>query len=109
MVQAASPRTPGLSGAIGATLEAGLERIDAARYLGRQLGTGTFFWAFLRGFHFLLNPKIRLPTKEEFAAIDRRYRALLDRDLQNVHDGWYPRELLFDVPIAHYLWLFPSG
>lgn len=40
--------------------------------------------------------------------LQQRYRELLDRDLQNVDDGYYGRELLFQIPVAEYLRAFPK-
>jgi ubiquinone/menaquinone biosynthesis C-methylase UbiE len=40
--------------------------------------------------------------------LQQRYRELLDRDLQNVDDGYYGRELLFQIPFAEYLRAFPK-
>jgi ubiquinone/menaquinone biosynthesis C-methylase UbiE len=45
--------------------------------------------------------------KETIALIRARTEALWARDLQNVDDGMYPRELLFDIPIAEYARAFP--
>ncbi len=52
-------------------------------------------------------PRPRIP-KETLQLIRRRNEALYARDLQNVADGLYPRELLFGIPIAEYARAFPS-
>src|SRR5215813_2273538 len=76
VVQAASPRSEGLGASFGSVIEAGLDRLNDVRYIGRQLGAGTFLSVFLRAFHFLLDPKLKGPSKREATALDRRYRAL---------------------------------
>lgn len=42
------------------------------------------------------------PGGEALATIRRRFAGLLARDLENVREGMYPRELLFSVPVASY-------
>lgn len=41
------------------------------------------------------------------AAFERRYEELLDRDVANVEAGYYPRALLFQVPVGTYAWRLP--
>lgn len=38
------------------------------------------------------------PSPGEVAAVQRRYEALLERDLENASRGLYPQSLLFDIP-----------
>jgi ubiquinone/menaquinone biosynthesis C-methylase UbiE len=109
MVQATSPRDEGSGATFGDAIGASLERLGEARYIGRQIGAGTFLSVFLRAFHFLLDPSLRGPGKIEASTLDRRYHALLERDLENARLGRYPRELLFDFPTTHYLKLLPAG
>jgi ubiquinone/menaquinone biosynthesis C-methylase UbiE len=40
--------------------------------------------------------------------VDRRYQALLERDLANVADGMYPKSLLFQFPFVDYLRSAPA-
>lgn len=42
------------------------------------------------------------PGIEAITTIRKRFVALLARDLENVRDGMYPRELLFQIPVASY-------
>jgi len=44
----------------------------------------------------------------QLRALQRRFRALLARDLANVEAGLYPRELLFDMPLGAYARALPS-
>lgn len=45
---------------------------------------------------------------EVLGILRERYAALLERDLANVEDGLYPRELLFQIPITGYLRALPT-
>ena len=45
--------------------------------------------------------------RAQLQTILRRRNELHDRDLANVEDGLYPRELLFDIPVRQYLRSFP--
>lgn len=47
------------------------------------------------------------PDAEALRAFERRYHELLARDLANVEAGLYPRELLFQMPLATYAWRLP--
>lgn len=47
------------------------------------------------------------PPRETFLELQRRLRALFERDLRNVEEGMYPRKLLFSVPVASYAMSFP--
>jgi ubiquinone/menaquinone biosynthesis C-methylase UbiE len=42
------------------------------------------------------------PGREAIAMIRRRFAALLSRELENVREGMYPRELLFSIPVGSY-------
>jgi ubiquinone/menaquinone biosynthesis C-methylase UbiE len=54
----------------------------------------------------------RLPppklSRAELVSVLRRRRELHARDLANVEAGLYPRELLFDIPIARYVRMLPQ-
>lgn len=43
------------------------------------------------------------PSPTEIARLARRLMDLLDRDLENVKNGAYPPELLFQIPVREYL------
>lgn len=51
-------------------------------------------------------PRPRLSGREVRAVL-RRKEALHARDLANVEDGLYPRELLFDIPVRRYMRALP--
>ena len=48
------------------------------------------------------------PTKSAVQDGRARYGSLLARDLANVEAGYYPRELLFQLPVTDYMRLFPK-
>ncbi len=84
------------------------ESLTEARYRARHkslaVGLGTLSGAW----HQVLNPKPR-PSPESVRALLRRMDTLLERDLQNVRDGLYPRSLLFQMPVARYLAQAPEN
>jgi ubiquinone/menaquinone biosynthesis C-methylase UbiE len=51
-------------------------------------------------------PRPDIP-KETVALLRRRTAQLWRRDLQNVEDGMYPRDLLFQIPLSEYARAFP--
>lgn len=48
------------------------------------------------------------PGSDVEALARRRYDELLELDLRNVEQGYYPRSLLFQVPLAEYARVMPS-
>jgi ubiquinone/menaquinone biosynthesis C-methylase UbiE len=48
------------------------------------------------------------PGKEEFEVLNKRFEKLLKQDIQNVEEGLYPRELLFQIPFYSYLRMIPG-
>ena len=53
-------------------------------------------------------PPAQRPTERDLAALRRRHRALLERDIRNTEAGSYPRELLFSLPVADYVADLPA-
>ena len=53
-------------------------------------------------------PKARPMAPSVWRALRRRHEDLHARDLANVEAGLYPRELLFQIPVADYVRAFPS-
>jgi ubiquinone/menaquinone biosynthesis C-methylase UbiE len=47
------------------------------------------------------------PSRRAVRDIRRSYFALLERELENVEQGYYPRDLLFQLPVADYARLLP--
>jgi ubiquinone/menaquinone biosynthesis C-methylase UbiE len=52
-------------------------------------------------------PRPQIP-RETLLMLRRRVQELHDRDLQNVRDGLYPRDLLFQIPVGEYARAFPA-
>ncbi|HUH03315.1 MAG TPA: methyltransferase domain-containing protein [Kofleriaceae bacterium] len=82
--------------------------IDRTAYRAQQL-------SFLTGSTLLqetaraLSRRRRPPlSADTLTRLRRRYFRLLQRDLDNVASGMYPRELLFNLPIASYMRSLPS-
>jgi ubiquinone/menaquinone biosynthesis C-methylase UbiE len=83
-------------------------RLDRAAYQAQQWSLRVPLAA-LRALTLALSPHAREvgPDAESRRAFERRYQALLERDLANVEAGLYPRALLFQMPIATYAWRLP--
>ncbi len=84
-----------------------LSRLDRLAYHSQHLSwliNTTFVQEATR--LFTRTPRPCVPS-DEARVLMRRQRALHDRDLQNVDEGLYPRELLFDFPVARYLRTLP--
>ncbi len=56
----------------------------------------------------MLSPRQPLPTRDVMATLERRFRALLERDLENAARGYYPRALLYQIPLREYFGLLPA-
>jgi len=93
---------------MGDSAAATLSRLDRARYRFQQnallhlLAPGMGVW------HRLVGPRLPAPGRGELAALRERLAALFSRDLENVERGAYPRELLFQLPLARYLRELPA-
>jgi ubiquinone/menaquinone biosynthesis C-methylase UbiE len=85
------------------------ERIAATGYrLGHQT-LAAFSFVLLRGIHAALNQRAPQPSPAAVRELLRRFAELLARDLENAERGLYPRDLLWDFPIGHYLAQLPSA
>lgn len=78
-------------------------RLDRARYQLRQRSLAALAAPGAALFHLLLNPVYPPPSVWATLTLQRRYSELLARDLENVERGYYPRDLLFDLPLRDYL------
>jgi ubiquinone/menaquinone biosynthesis C-methylase UbiE len=83
--------------------------IDAARYRWQQQGLALSAFLGHRLWHLALDPRAPRPSAAAIREIDRRYRALLERDLDNVRRGYYPRRLLHQFPLFEYLGQLPEA
>ena len=83
--------------------------IDRLRYRAQQYGLAMSLAVPGRLWSLVISP-----SQERFPALllktlQRRYEALLDRDLENVARGYYPRELLYQFPLFDYLRRMPEA
>jgi ubiquinone/menaquinone biosynthesis C-methylase UbiE len=53
--------------------------------------------------HALLHPGAKRPSLREASMLARRFDELLEKDLDNVERGYYPRDLLYAFPLFDYL------
>jgi ubiquinone/menaquinone biosynthesis C-methylase UbiE len=77
--------------------------VDRAAYHVQHQGLALSLGLLLRVYNRLLGPSVGAPSLEALRAVQRRFLALLAEDLANVEAGLYPRELLFQLPVAQYL------
>lgn len=73
------------------------------RSLALSLGVGGRIWSQL------LAPTQAPPSASSLLELRRRFDALLERDLENVRRGAYPRELLYQLPLGEYLARLPEA
>lgn len=50
---------------------------------------------------------LKIP-KQEKEILNKRFNKLLEKDLENVKNGYYPKSLLFQMPFIEYIKNFPS-
>lgn len=84
-----------------------LTRLDRFAYRSQHLSfliNATVMQEAARWFTRTPRPNI---AAEQLRAIFQRRNELHERDLANVEAGYYPRELLFDIPVRQYLRSFP--
>jgi ubiquinone/menaquinone biosynthesis C-methylase UbiE len=102
MAQSSSTELGEWSGRIGSN-------VDRLRYLLQHGGLALSFGVTGRLWSLLLSPRQRRPSAEAIALLQRRYRELLDRDLENVAAGVYPRQLLHQYPLREYARVLPHA
>lgn len=69
-------------------------QFDKLRYHARHLSLILALVPGLRLWHFFLDPFYRPRSIPAFIALNKRFRDLLERDLDNAEKGYYPKELL---------------
>ena len=84
-------------------------KVDRARYLLQQRGLAVALGIPGRLLSLALAPRQRPPSREVIATLERRFHELLERDLDNVARGVYPRDLLYQFPVLEYLRVLPSA
>ncbi len=86
------------------------ERLGEVGYRASHAGLALGLGATLRGLMRAFTPEeIRPPDPKAGRALVERFRALLEQDIENVRQGYYPRELLFQFPYLTYLRRFPEN
>jgi ubiquinone/menaquinone biosynthesis C-methylase UbiE len=89
-------------------VEAVLRRLDRARYRTQQYGlrwNSVLMQEMARRFTRFERPPMPATLVRE---VRQRFRELLDRDLENVERGEYPRSLLFQFPLLDYTRALPA-
>jgi len=82
--------------------------IDRARYRAKHYGLTMSLVVPGRLWNLVVAPRQPGFDAAIVAEIRRRYDALLERDLDNVAQGYYPRELLHQFPLFDYLRQLPE-
>ncbi len=82
--------------------------VDPYLYRAQQYGLATSLAVAGRLWGRLLAPDHPPLEPRVVARLRQRYAALLERDLANVEQGYYPRALLYQMPLASYLRRAPA-
>ncbi|HSN98735.1 MAG TPA: methyltransferase domain-containing protein [Candidatus Nanopelagicales bacterium] len=81
-------------------------RIDRVGYRAQHLALISVLAPVVRAWYFALQPRTdRSPTIEPLL---RGFHDLLERDLDHVERGYYPRDLLFQLPVGSYVRAIPE-
>jgi ubiquinone/menaquinone biosynthesis C-methylase UbiE len=99
----------GAGNAAGAWLKGLGSELDRTLYRLQQQGLALSTVLGVRLWNLVLNPTQPRPGRDAVAVLNRRYRTLLDRDLDNVARGYYPRKLLYSFPLFEYLGRVPEA
>lgn len=83
-------------------------QVDRVRYRLQQQGLAVGLGIGGRLISRMIAPSQGLPPPAAITELQRRYEALLERDLDNVARGYYPRELLYQIPVFDYLRVVPQ-
>jgi ubiquinone/menaquinone biosynthesis C-methylase UbiE len=97
-----------VAGGVRAALREARFGLDAARYRLQQQALALSAFVGHRLWHLALDPGAPRPSVDAIREIERRYAALLERDLENVRRGCYPRDLLYQLPFFEYLGHVPE-
>lgn len=84
-------------------------RLERAGYRAQQSGLAVSLGLLARTLHSVFEPRGAAPPQEALGCLQRRFFALLDQDLTNVENGYYPRELLFQIPFREYARALPDA
>jgi ubiquinone/menaquinone biosynthesis C-methylase UbiE len=83
--------------------------LDRARYRAQQEGIRAVLNAYFRTGARLARANVPPPPPAALEAIRQRFEELLEQDIENVAAGYYPRELLFQLPLAQYARRLPEA
>ena len=83
--------------------------IDRWRYRAQHYGLTASLVIPGRLMSLVLSPRQQRVDSEVLSTLQRRYEALLERDLDNVRRGYYPRDLLYQFPLLGYLRQVPEA
>jgi ubiquinone/menaquinone biosynthesis C-methylase UbiE len=85
-----------------------LTNLDRTRYRLQHRALFALLGPPMLLFHRLLGPSLPRATEEQIACLRERLGALFERDLYNVEQGVYPRDLLFRSPAVEDLRAVPA-
>jgi ubiquinone/menaquinone biosynthesis C-methylase UbiE len=85
-----------------------VSNLGKARYWVQRMGVTAFAFPLVSAWHKICKPDLA-PPKDAAKKLDKRYTDLLKRDLENVANGDYPADLLFQFPAGKYLRQLPVG
>jgi ubiquinone/menaquinone biosynthesis C-methylase UbiE len=83
--------------------------LSRARYRAQQGALALTTGPLLNLWHRFFDAEHDRVSDAAITALQRHFRALLDRDLANVAAGFYPEALLFDPPLASHLGAWPEA
>jgi ubiquinone/menaquinone biosynthesis C-methylase UbiE len=83
--------------------------VDRLRYRAQHYGLTVSLAIPGRLLNLMLAPGTGRVDAGVLAALQHRYDALLERDLDNVARGYYPRDLLYQFPLLRYLRQIPEA
>jgi len=78
------------------------DSVSRARYKLQHRGLALVLGGLYRAAATAFNPHRPRPTVEQLRFLQKRFNDLLERDLANAEQGFYPRDLLFQFPWQSY-------
>jgi ubiquinone/menaquinone biosynthesis C-methylase UbiE len=85
-----------------------LERLESGRYKSTHRAMAVVTGLLARPFHKVMHPRGANPSLTQLLALNARLEALFEQDLHNSRAGFYPREVLFDMPLGDYARHLPA-
>lgn len=81
----------------------------ASGYRAQKTAHAIVAGAIMRIFHTLAKKDLELPAPSQRRALQRRFAALIEQDLDNVRAGHYPERVLFQTGFREALRVLPEG